>query len=161
MSVPCVSVRLRGSSLRQDRKQEEGMTTLKGRCLCGAVTWSSAGPVTRNLVCHCESCQRATSSPFTAFVGLPSDRVAWVGEITHFESSPDTYRGFCPTCGSRLYFRSDRWPEETHIHAATLVDQSSYRPDAQVLLAERVSWLDHLDAAERCEGFHKTPQVTR
>ena len=137
------------------------MTMLKGRCLCGAVTWSATGPVTRNLVCHCESCQRATSSPFTAFVGLPSDSVTWSGAITHFESSPGTWRGFCPSCGSRLYFRSDRWPEEVHVHAATLADQSGYRPDAQVVLAERAPWLDHLDTAARCDGFHQPPEETR
>lgn len=137
------------------------MTTLTGRCLCGAVTWVATEPGTRNLVCHCESCQRATSSPFTAFVGLLTDTVTWTGEITHFESSPGTYRGFCPSCGSRLYFRSDRWPEEIHIHAATLIDQGGYRPDAQVVLAERAPWLDHLDAAERCGGFHRAPETRR
>lgn len=86
------------------------MVELSGRCLCCAVSWSYSGAITRRLVCHCESCQRATSSPFTAFVGLDPKHLTWTGEVNHYESSAGTHRGFCPSCGSRLYFSSDKWP---------------------------------------------------
>ena len=137
------------------------MAELTGRCLCGAVRWTYSGPITRSLVCHCESCRRATSSPFTAFVGLEPEGLVWSGEINDYESSPGTHRGFCPTCGSRLYFRSDRWPGEIHVHAATLDDPAAYRPDAQVVLAERAPWLDRIEAVERFDGFHQRPDTDR
>ncbi len=135
------------------------MAELSGRCLCGAVGWTNAGPVTRNLVCHCESCQRATSSPFTAFVGVDPEQLTWSGTVNHYESSPGTHRGFCPACGSRLYFRSDRWPGEIHIHAATLDEPMTYRPDAQVLMAERQGWLDELDAVPKHQSFQTAPKI--
>ena len=127
------------------------MAELSGRCLCGAVTWLSSGPVIRKLVCHCADCQRATSSPFTAFVGLDPDTVQWDGEVNHYESSAGSYRGFCQACGARLYFRSEKWPGEIHIHAATLDDPGSYRPDAQVVMRSQAPWLE---ALEKCPSHH-------
>ena len=105
---------------------------LSGRCLCGAVTWRYRGEVTRKLACHCRDCQKATSSGFTSFVGCCPDAVEWRGQITHFESSPGTFRGFCPGCGTRLYFGSVKWPKEIHLHVGTLDDASGYVPDRHV-----------------------------
>jgi hypothetical protein len=136
------------------------MSEYNGHCMCGAVRWSAPGPATRNLVCHCTDCQRATSAPFTGFVGLRHETIAWSGDINHHESSPDTWRGFCPTCGTRLYFRSLRWPDETHIHAATLSDGIAYEPTAEVLCQFRANWLDHLDNTPKHNDFHANPEET-
>ncbi len=135
------------------------MTNLSGKCMCGGVSWSSPGPVTRRLSCHCDDCQKATSSPFTTFVGLAPDSVTWLGDINHFESSPDTHRGFCPNCGTRLYFRSAKWPGEIHVHAATLNDQGAYIPDAHVKLEDRVAWLRLSDDIPKHQSFQATPKT--
>jgi hypothetical protein len=133
------------------------MVELAGHCMCGAVTWRFSGEVARNLVCHCADCQRATSAPFTAFLGLRPDQLVWSGEIVHYESSAGTFRGFCPACGTRLYFRSSKWPTEIHVHAATLTDPSSYQPTAQVVLRSRAKWLDGLAAIPAHQGFQAMP----
>ncbi|RWA73263.1 MAG: GFA family protein [Mesorhizobium sp.] len=130
---------------------------LNGHCMCGAVTWAYSGKVTRNLVCHCADCQRATSSPFTAFLGMRPKQLSWTGEIKHYESSPDTLRGFCPSCGTRLYFRSHRWPDEIHVHAATMTNPDDYQPDAQVLMRSRLKWLDRLPSIAVHDGFQQKP----
>jgi hypothetical protein len=133
------------------------MARLSGRCMCGAVTWTYTGDTTRNLVCYCTDCQRATSSPLTAFLGMIEKQLSWSGKIEHYESSAGTYRGFCPSCGTRLYFRSDKWPEETHVHAATLTNPGEYRPDAQVLTHSRLDWLDLLKSIPSHDGFQRQP----
>ena len=133
------------------------MTKYSGRCLCGAVTWRADGPSTRSLVCHCADCQRATSSPFTAFVGFTPESVTWEGEINHYESSPDSFRGFCPACGSRLYFRSARWPGEVHIHAGTLYEPETYRPSAKVVMRSGMPWLEQLAAIPAYTDFQADP----
>jgi hypothetical protein len=133
------------------------MANLGGRCMCGAVSWTSTGEILRSLVCYCADCQRATSSPFTAFLAVSPDTLSWSGEIVNYESSPATFRGFCPSCGSRLFFRSDRWPHEVHIHAATLSSPKEYRPTAQVMVRSRVPWLDQLGALPAYEGFQQRP----
>ncbi|MGE4246493.1 MAG: GFA family protein [Parvibaculaceae bacterium] len=127
--------------------------------MCGSVRWSYSGETTRNLVCHCSDCQRATSSPFTAFLGMRPSQIRWTGKIEHYESSTGTYRGFCPSCGTRLYFRSEKWPDEIHIHAATLTHPNDYRPDAQVVMRSRAGWLDRLDAIPGYRHFHMDPSA--
>ncbi|NVO57832.1 GFA family protein [Rhodobacteraceae bacterium B1Z28] len=133
------------------------MAELNGQCMCGAVKWSSTGKVTRRLSCHCSDCQKATSSPFTTFLGLAPEMVNWTGEINHYESSHGTHRGFCLKCGSRLYFRSDKWPGEIHIHSATLDDASDYIPDAHVVMGSAASWLRLADDIPKHQSFQADP----
>ena len=136
------------------------MPELSGHCLCGQVRWRYDGPALRNLVCHCESCQRATSSPFTAFIGLHPEHLTWTGTRNDYESSPGTWRGFCPTCGSRLYYRSDKWPEEIHLHAATLDDPSTHDPDCHVVWEEHLPWIHQLNDLPRHDSFGTPPATT-
>ncbi|MDX8505377.1 GFA family protein [Mesorhizobium captivum] len=125
--------------------------------MCGAVTWTYSGDVTRNLVCNCADCQRATSAPFTAFLGMRPEQLRWTGDIRHYESSPNAFRGFCSSCGTRLYFRSDKWPHEVHVHAATLTDPDEYQPHAQVFICSRAKWLNRLQSIPVHEGFQQNP----
>ena len=133
------------------------MSDLRGQCMCGAVRWSSAGLILRNLICHCTDCQKATSSPFTAFIGLPPDSIDWQGEVNHYQSSQGSHRGFCPKCGTRLYFRSDKWPHEFHIHATTLDDQASYQPDRHVVNASKAHWVELADDLPKHASFAAAP----
>lgn len=133
------------------------MVKISGTCMCGKVSWNYSGEITRKLVCHCSDCQRATSSPFTSFVGLKPERLHWSGKINHYESSPGTWRGFCPSCGTRLYFKSTQWPDEIHIHAATLDPTLAYKPTAQVVMRSRVDWLDDLENIPKHQNFEADP----
>ena len=134
------------------------MGKISGRCMCHAVTWQYDESVSRSLVCHCTDCQRATSAPFTAFIGLNPEHMHWSGEINHFESSPNTWRGFCPACGTRLYFKSGKWPDEIHVHAATLDNPENYKPSAQVVIRSRVHWLDDLANIPQHQDFQSDPK---
>lgn len=134
------------------------MTEMTGHCLCGGVKWISNGSPSRNLVCHCTDCQRATSAPFTAFIGLQIEEVEWFGDINHFESSPGTFRGFCPSCGTRLYFRSTQWPGEIHLHAATLSDPKTYEPTDEVVLRSKAPWLNHMEQIPKYHDFDVPPE---
>lgn len=134
------------------------MTDLSGHCFCGDVTWSYSGPRLRNLVCHCSDCQRANAAPFSAFVGCRPEGVVWHGPVSHFESAPGTHRGFCARCGTRLYFRSDRWPGEIHLQANTLDDPARYQPDRHVVWESHLGWLEDLADLPRDGGFARDPQ---
>ena len=128
-----------------------------GKCMCEAVTWTYSGEITRNLVCHCADCQCATSAPFTAFLGMRPEHLRWTGAIVDYESSHKTFRGFCPACGTRLYFRSEKWPLEIHVHAATMSNPGAYVPSAQVVMRSRAKWLDHLSSVPAYQDFQESP----
>jgi hypothetical protein len=90
---------------------------------------------------------------------MKPEQLKWVGEIVHYESTPKTFRGFCPSCGTRLYFRSEKWPSEIHVHAATMSDPSDYKPSAQVLVRSKAKWLDQLQSIPAHEGFQQEPSA--
>lgn len=127
--------------------------TLTGGCLCGAVRWETTGDPLWQAHCHCTSCRRATASPFTSFIGMRHEHVRWTGSPAAYASSPGVSRGFCGTCGTQLHFQSSRWPEETHLYAASLDDPTQYRPTAHVNWAEHMAWADLHDGLPKYPGM--------
>ena len=129
------------------------MTTLKGRCLCGKVTWTATGRMRWAAYCHCESCRRAVSAPFVALFGVADEGLTWSGPVGRYHSSSDVERGFCTCCGSPLFYRNPvRWPAETHIPAATLEDPSVYAPKAHVYYSERLPWIEMRDGLPKYDS---------
>ena len=118
------------------------MTELSGQCLCGKLQWKSPGPVLWGGFCHCGSCRRATSSPVTAFFGVPRNTLNLTGEVGIHESSGGRVkRLFCAQCGSQMSYQADNWPDEAHLYAATLDDPAAFTPEAHYHYAERLPWL--------------------
>ncbi|NAZ37718.1 GFA family protein [Rubellimicrobium sp. CFH 75288] len=78
---------------------------LDGRCLCGAVAVRVNGLHDPRMgACHCRMCQRWTGGVFLGFSAV-AGAVTVTGETRSFRSSPFSERGFCPRCGSHLWFR--------------------------------------------------------
>ena len=122
------------------------MGDISGRCLCGAVQYTAAGPVLWSGHCHCDSCRRASSAPFTSFFGVERKSVNWRGEMTGVETSDgDVNRLRCATCGTLMTIRSPRWPKECHLFAATLDHPETFQPQAHFHFAEKLSWVSITD----------------
>ena len=118
------------------------MADLSGRCLCGAVTWATPGPVLWAGHCHCASCRRATAAPMTTFFGVPRGSVTWQGAMgVHESSGGKVVRRFCAACGTQMTYQNTLWPDETHLYAATMDDPSAFRPQAHFHYGERLPWL--------------------
>jgi hypothetical protein len=118
------------------------MNVKKGHCLCGRVTFECASPVIWCGHCHCESCRRATASPFTTWFGVQRGTCRFTGaEPSICNSSPGVRRFFCPSCGSPIAFESDRWPDETHLYAALLENPQDVTPQFHVQVAEKLPWI--------------------
>ena len=88
----------------------------------------------------------------TSFFGVARDSVEWEGDAAVYVSSPGNERGYCPSCGSQVFYRSERWPEETHLYAATLDDPARFVPEAHYHYAERVAWLNVVDDLPKHAG---------
>lgn len=114
----------------------------RGRCLCGAVSYAYGGPENWRAHCHCESCRRNTSSPFTTFFGVPREAFRWTGkEPRIYRSSPGVRRLFCADCGTPMAYEADKHADEIHLYAASLEESADFAPQAHVHWAERVSWV--------------------
>ena len=80
--------------------------TLSGTCLCRANRFSARGPATEVTACHCAQC-RKLSGHYSASFDIPEAALLWSTRRIHEHITPGgAQRGFCPTCGCKLYFRA-------------------------------------------------------
>ena len=78
---------------------------LTGKCLCGAVRYSTKAEPQGVSACHCGQCRRQSGHVW-ASAYVPKAELEITGEVRWFDSSETAQRGFCPTCGSFLFWRA-------------------------------------------------------
>ncbi|MCP5037881.1 MAG: GFA family protein [Rhodobacteraceae bacterium] len=121
-----------------------------GHCLCGATSYAYHGKERFMAHCHCESCRRATASPFTSFVGVANGQWHWTGKAPQeYSSSPGVTRLFCGNCGTQMAYLAEEYPDEIHFYAATLSDQSHFKATCHVHSDEMVPWVTLGDSLPR------------
>lgn len=79
---------------------------MRGGCLCGAVAFEVTPPLRDVFLCHCIQCRRWAGHAWAASA-VPPERLAVTGEVRWFRSSDHARRGFCPVCGSSLFWAPD------------------------------------------------------
>ena len=125
--------------------------THTGRCLCRAVSYSFTPPIKWSLNCHCESCRRNCSAPFTSFVCVEDGQWQWTAPVpAHYESSPGVKRFFCTSCGSPVAYRPAEGGE-IHFYTAALDDPQSFPPQRHVFHGEKLAWVHLADDLPRRE----------
>src|SRR5689334_15829448 len=80
---------------------------ISGGCLCGAIGIEIDEPLEHAPeACHCSRCRKQTGHFFVGVnVRRTKLRVRGEDRITWYQSSPEVQRGFCPTCGSTLFWK--------------------------------------------------------
>jgi hypothetical protein len=123
------------------------MGKLDGRCLCGAVSYTSDAEPVGAAVCHCRNCQRHSGTAFSFVVLVPAQSLAVTGDaLASFAQAGDehdepTTRWFCTGCGSPLWSESPLAPGMRLIRAGTLDDPSWLEPQYEVYTESRLPWL--------------------
>jgi len=122
--------------------------TVKGGCLCGAVTFTATLPSKWCGHCHCTLCRKAHGAGYVTWVGFEEAQVSTnddAGQLAWYESSPGAERGFCQQCGSTMFFKSERWAGELHIAVGGLDGELDRQPAANVFFDAHVDWMpiDH------------------
>ena len=125
-------------------KDWQTLPAFSGGCQCGAVRYDVAPGPSFASICHCRMCQRATGSPFAALLKVAADRVTWHGSPGVFASSNIAERGFCPACGTPLFYRqtAGEWIELT---SGSMPSSVPFRPVQQWGIEGRHDWLAGLN----------------
>ena len=78
----------------------------EGGCHCGEVRFRATGPLREILMCHCSDCLKITGTSWGASA-VHADDFFWLGDgrPRWYGSSEWAERGFCPTCGSQMFYR--------------------------------------------------------
>lgn len=107
-----------------------------GGCLCGAVRYHVDGSLGALAACHCTMCRRS-SGHFAAGVSAQRDDVTVEGDVAWYESTPGVVRrGFCPVCGSSLFWDRIAGPS-LDIWAGTLDVPTRLALDAHIFVANK------------------------
>jgi hypothetical protein len=69
-----------------------------GGCLCGKVRYEVEGDPSMVGLCHCADCRKESGSSFVTYALWSLAAFSYSGELAVYRG-----RGFCPTCGSRLF----------------------------------------------------------
>ncbi len=78
---------------------------LSGRCLCGDVAFEVHGTPRGVSACHCGQC-RKQSGHVWASAYVPEADLTITGTPSWYEASGTAKRGFCPRCGSFLFWKA-------------------------------------------------------
>ncbi|MEM1237536.1 MAG: GFA family protein [Pseudomonadota bacterium] len=116
--------------------------TYEGSCECGAVRYHAEGPMRPVIACHCTQCRKTTGNYVTA-TGAAREAVAIIGEVRWYQSSEMARRGFCPECGSQLFW--DGPGSHLSIMAGTLDDDTGLTLAGHIFCADKGSYYEIAD----------------
>lgn len=115
-----------------------------GACLCGAVRFELRLPSKWCAHCHCTMCRRAHGAGYVTWVGMEERNFGFLLGADHvrwYASSSGAERGFCPTCGSTMFFRGQRWADEIHVALGCMDGPIDRQPQANAFYDTHVDWM--------------------
>ncbi len=122
---------------------------LHGGCLCGANQFTLPGPMGEVWACHCTQC-RKTSGHFAASFDADETDLHWQRkDLAEHRSPAGGTRGFCPTCGSSLYFRKG---DEFSVEAGAIANPTSGALARHIFTAEKGDYYTLTDGLPQHSG---------
>lgn len=123
----------------------------KGKCLCGAVSFTTSQLAKQLGACHCSMCRKWGGGPLLA-VDCGAD-VRFKGEenIAMFNSSDWAERGFCKHCGTHLFYRL-KHSQQYFMPVGLLEDEGQFEFDHQVFIDEKPAYYCFSNRTEDMTG---------
>lgn len=125
-------------------------TIRKGRCLCGAVEFSTTDEPLNVRFCHCRTCQRTMAGPYFARALFAGGKYAVEGPVGRFATSAHLDRVHCTACGTRI-MAERRKGSAAGFALALFDDPHAFRPECHMFVADKAPWLVLDDGLPRYE----------
>ncbi len=119
------------------------MASITGGCLCGQLRYTLSAEPSNPHYCSCRQCQRWSGAPIVAWIDVPLDKARVDGEPTWHRSSERAQRGFCASCGSTVFYRSNGAPL-LGVTTASLDEPDRFRPVKWSYPDSAAAWLPHM-----------------
>jgi hypothetical protein len=128
--------------------------TRTASCNCGAIRIEARGQPVRVGLCHCVTCRKASSAPFTANAIWRKEDVTIQGNTRSWKDTTVS-RHFCPSCGSPLFGASDDTGEIAIGLGILDVVPTGLAPTYELFVGRRETWLQVATPTEQFAG-HRT-----
>lgn len=123
---------------------------MKGSCLCGAIEVSTADQ-NKIDVCHCSMCRRWGGGPMLAVHCGPTVTFSGREKPCTYQSSDWAERGFCPVCGTHLFYHL--LPADEYVLPAGLFDtDSSFEVSNQIFIDEKPDYYEFANDTPKMTG---------
>ncbi|WP_375262053.1 GFA family protein [Palleronia sp.] len=123
--------------------------SVTGGCLCAEVSFRVTGPLAPVVACHCSQCRRA-SGHFIAGSSVARDALEVEGEVRWYQSSEKARRGFCPICGSNLFW--DGGGDRLSIFAGSLDAPTGLSMAGHIFCADKGEYYEIADGLPQSSG---------
>lgn len=140
------SIDYTGVPVESEERLPVSETAVGGSCSCGQVRYEFEGPADRMDHCHCESCRKSRSAPFSTQTFVAPDRFRWLlGEdnIVHFNDPESTHYdvAFCRICSTPLPVH-DESADMILIPAGSIDQDPGIRPQAHLNAESKAPWVE-------------------
>ena len=124
---------------------------LTGSCLCGANRFSVDGPMGEATACHCSQC-RKLSGHYSASFDVEEDALIWSRKVVSEYVTPGGgARGYCPCCGSSLYFRAA--DGEFSVEAGSIDNPTGGRLADHIFTENKGDYYELTDGLPQAKGW--------
>ena len=121
---------------------------IEGTCNCKGVTFT-VKPLEGTSACHCGQC-RKQSGHHWASVQVMDDALTVTGEPRWYAASDTARRGFCPTCGSFLFWKGNG-DSDTGVALGALDGPTGLRLERHIFTADKGDYYDITDSVRQEE----------
>ncbi|WP_375698415.1 GFA family protein [Pseudophaeobacter sp. TrK17] len=132
------------------------MKKIKGRCLCGAISYEVANAFEKLFLCSCEQCRQITGSAFASNLFVSIDGFEWLGgadDIANYQvPGRDISKSFCRVCGSGVPWASGDGTKMI-VPAGSLSEQANVAERIRIFTSEQPSWASGLEQVSTHAAF--------
>lgn len=121
---------------------------MKGKCLCGAIEVTAPDHHEAGL-CHCTMCRRWTGGPMFA-VHCGADVQFNGAAPAVYRSSDWAERGFCPQCGTHLFYHL--LPANEYVLSAGLFQDQPFELRNEIFIDEKPSYYAFSNKTRKMTG---------
>lgn len=129
---------------------------MKAKCLCGAIEVEAPDHGEIGL-CHCSMCRRWTGGPMFAVHCGPDVRFSGQAP-SRYQSSDWAERGFCPTCGTHLFYHL--LPSDEYILTAGLFQDRDFNLSSEIFIDEKPAYYELKNETRKMTGQQVFEQFT-
>ena len=116
----------------------QAATSLTGRCMCGACTFSATPDAMQGGACHCEMCRKWSGGMFLAVACGDTVVFDEGSPVVTFDSSDWGQRVFCGTCGSTLVWQTKGGAHQ-NVAAPAFDDQEAFPITSEIFIDKKPS----------------------